>query len=107
MSCYEDASFGLTSFVSTLFYWPYPHESSSDFFGGRTIEFMRRADSGRRVRDRIEYRYEVEGFIGYESFALVSVDLDAGNLAYPVYAQDRYRRCSAGQGDHPRRGLWV
>ena len=51
---------------------------------------MRRADSGRRVRDRIEYRYEVEGFIGYESFALVSVDLDAGNLAYPVYAQSHY-----------------
>ena len=27
--------------------------------------------------------------------------------AYPVYTQDRYRRCSAGQDDHPRRGFWV
>jgi len=27
--------------------------------------------------------------------------------AYPVYTQDRYRRCSAGQDDHPRQGFWV
>jgi alkaline phosphatase D len=79
MKCYQDLSFGLTSLVSSPFYWPYPHESSSDFYGGRTIEYMQWADSGRRVRDRIEYRYEGEGFIGDESFALVSVDLEAGN----------------------------
>ena len=29
------------------------------------------------------------------------------NHAYPVYTQDRYRWCSAGQDDHPRRGFWV
>ena len=59
------------------FYWPYPHESSSSFYGGRTLEFMQWADGGRRTRDRIEYRYEGEGFIGDESFVRVTVDLQA------------------------------
>jgi alkaline phosphatase D len=79
MRCYQDSGFELTSLVSSPFYWPYPHESSSDFYGGRTVEFMQWTDSGRRIRDRIEYRYDGEGFIGDESFVVVSMDLDRGD----------------------------
>ena len=77
MRCHQDPRFSLTSLVSSPFYWPYPHESSSSFYGGRTLEFMQWADGGRRTRDRIEYRYEGEGFIGDESFVRVTVDLQA------------------------------
>lgn len=74
MRCYQDPTFGLTSLVASPFYWPYPHENRSNFYGGRTIEFMQWSDGTRRMRDRIEYRYEGEGFIGEESFVTVSVD---------------------------------
>jgi alkaline phosphatase D len=78
MRCYQDPQFLLTSLVSSPFYWPYPHESKSDFYGGKTLEFMQWSDSTRRLRDRIEYRYEGEGFIGDESFTRVSVDIGKG-----------------------------
>ncbi|WP_213939156.1 alkaline phosphatase D family protein [Pseudomonas sp. dw_612] len=74
MSCYQDADFGLTSLVASPFYWPYPHENKSNFFGGRTLEFMQWSDATRRERDRVEYRYEGEAFIGEESFMTVTVD---------------------------------
>lgn len=78
MRCHQDPSFQLTSLVSSPFYWPYPHESSSNFYGGRTIEYLQWLDASRRERDRIEYRYEGEGFIGSENFVRVNVDLSLG-----------------------------
>ncbi|WFP51143.1 alkaline phosphatase D family protein [Methylomonas sp. EFPC3] len=78
MRCYQDPAFLTTSLVSSPFYWPYPHESASDFYGGRTLEFMQWTDGNRRSRDRIEYRYEGEGFIGDEAFMAVSVDIGKG-----------------------------
>jgi alkaline phosphatase D len=78
MRCHQDPGFRLTSLVSSPFYWPYPHEMASDFYTSRTVEYMQWAERTRRGRDRIEYRYEGEGFIGDESYVLVDVDLARG-----------------------------
>lgn len=75
MMCHQDSGFSLTSLVSSPFYWPYPHECASNFYGSRTFEYMQWADRGRRTRDRIEYRYEGEGFISDESFVTVTIDM--------------------------------
>lgn len=49
MDCYQDKDFSLTSLVSSPFYWPYPHESKSDFYGGRTLEFMQWSNKSRQT----------------------------------------------------------
>jgi alkaline phosphatase D len=80
MFCHQDGSFGLTSLVSSPFYWPYKHEQASDFYRDRTFEYMEWADKSRRTRDRIEYRYEGQGFVGDESFVLVELDANAKSV---------------------------
>ncbi|MCG7375264.1 alkaline phosphatase family protein [Pseudomonas luteola] len=96
MSCYQDPSFKLISLVSSPFYWPYPHTSGSDFYNGRTLEFMQWADSNRRFRDRIEYRYEANGFISEESYILVEINLNNKNKSGSAKIFNRKGRQTPG-----------
>lgn len=76
MICHQDEDFGISSLVSSPFYWPYPHEGADRFYRNRMLEYRQWIDKDRRQMDHIAYSYTSEGFIGDESMVRVDIDLD-------------------------------
>ncbi len=99
MRCFQDRGLRITSLVASPFYWPYPHDTKSDFYQSRSTEYMQWTDRARRMLDRIEYRYDGTGFISDESFILVDVDLDRGRAE--IGMARAYNRKGRPHPDYP------